>query len=183
MVLISKFSDVLTQLLDGSKERLLLAVSGGIDSVVLCELCFQSGCDFIIAHCNFQLRGEESERDEKFVRALGKKYNKEVLVQRFDTEEFARKNKLSIQEAARELRYHWFEELIKEGKAKYTVTAHHADDNIETMLMHFFRGTGLHGLTGIPERSSIANTIRPLLQFRKSELLDFAKENKLDWVE
>ena len=167
----------------GSKEKLLLAISGGVDSIVLCELCHKSGYDFIIAHCNFQLRGEESERDEKFVRALGKKYNKDVIVQRFDTEEFAKKNKLSIQEAARELRYRWFEELIKEGKAKYTVTAHHADDNIETMLMHFFRGTGLHGLTGIPERSSIASTIRPLLQFRKSELLDFAKENQLDWVE
>ncbi len=177
------FSKALAEIAKFSNERLLLAVSGGADSVVLCELSHQGGYDFIIAHCNFQLRGEESEGDEKFVLALGQKYNKEVLVQRFDTEEFAKKNKLSIQEAARELRYQWFEELLKEGKARHTVTAHHADDNIETLLMNFFRGTGVHGLTGIPERSSIANTIRPLLNFRKSELLDFAKQNNLSWVE
>ena len=183
MAFVNQFSQHLAELLHGSKERLLLAVSGGLDSAALCELCQLAGYDFIIAHCNFQLRGEESERDEKFVRELGKKYNKEVLVKRFDTEEFAKENKLSIQEAARELRYHWFEELIKEGKAKYTATAHHADDSIETLLMNFFRGTGVHGLTGIPERSSIANTIRPLLNFRKSELLEFAIQNKLDWVE
>jgi len=183
MVLTNQFSKKLSQLLSGSKEKLLLAVSGGVDSVVLCELCYQSNYDFVIAHCNFQLRGKESERDEKFVLALGKKYNKEVLVQKFDTSAFAQQNKLSIQEAARELRYHWFQELIKEGRARYTVTAHHADDNIETMLMHFFRGTGLHGLTGIPEQSSIANSTRPLLQFRKSDLIAFAKENKLDWSE
>ena len=183
MAFLNQFSQRLSELLYGSKDKLLLAVSGGLDSIALCELCEQTGYDFIIAHCNFQLRGEESERDEKFVRELGKKYNKEVLVKRFDTEQFAKKNKLSIQEAARELRYHWFEELIKEGKAKHTATAHHADDNIETLLMNFFRGTGVRGLTGIPERTSIANTIRPLLNFRKSELLEFAKQNDLNWVE
>jgi len=183
MTLVQKFSKAFWGILNQQNEILLIAVSGGVDSVVLCELCHQNGYDFVIAHCNFQLRGEESERDEKFVHALAKKYNKQVLVKKFDTEEFGKKNKLSIQEAARELRYHWFEELIKEGKAKYTVTAHHADDNIETLLMNFFRGTGVHGLTGIPERSSMANTIRPLLNFRKSELLEFANQNKLNWVE
>ena len=95
------------------KDKLLLAVSGGVDSVVLCELCKQAGYDFIIAHCNFQLRGDESERDENFVTALGKKYNVEVLVKKFDTQKYATENKLSIQVAARELRYTWFNQLLQ----------------------------------------------------------------------
>ena len=94
------------------KDELLLAVSGGIDSVVLCELCQQAGYDFVIAHCNFQLRGAESERDEQFVRSLGEKYSKQVLVKRFETAQYAATNKVSIQVAARELRYGWFFEIL-----------------------------------------------------------------------
>src|SRR4030095_5872433 len=94
-----------------SKDKLLLAVSGGIDSVVLCELCKQAGYNFTIVHCNFQLRGEESNRDEEFVRKLGEKYKTEVKVKKFDTEKFAEENKMSIQEAARDLRYKWFFDL------------------------------------------------------------------------
>jgi tRNA(Ile)-lysidine synthase len=174
------------------KDKLLIAVSGGLDSVVLCELCKQAGYDFIIAHCNFKLRGEESERDEQFVRELGSKYGTEVLVKKFDTEEYAGENKLSTQEAARELRYNWFAELVEppippslrsgEGLGvRYLITAHHADDNNETLLMNFFRGTGLHGLTGIPEMNNYIR--RPLLHFSKEELLEFAKANKLEFVE
>src|SRR4030095_2043558 len=92
------------------KDKLLLAISGGVDSVVLCELCKQAGYEFTIAHCNFQLRGEESERDEKFVRELGEKYKVAVKVKRFETENYAAENKLSTQEAARDLRYSWFKE-------------------------------------------------------------------------
>ena len=115
------------------KDKLLIAVSGGIDSVVLCELCQKAGYSFIIAHCNFQLRGEESERDEKFVRSLGEKYNVVVLVQRFNTEQYATNNKVSVQVAARELRYQWFEELIKkDNKAGYLVTALTAISNGHT---------------------------------------------------
>ena len=166
------------------KDKLLLAVSGGVDSVVLCELCHLAGFDFTIAHCNFQLRGEESERDEYFVRSLAEKYKAEVKVKRFDTEKFAQENKLSIQEAARKLRYDWFHELVNESANQpinYLLTAHHADDNNETLLMNFFRGTGLHGLTGIPEKAGYIR--RPLLGFTKEELIGFAKENNLSYVE
>jgi tRNA(Ile)-lysidine synthase len=188
------YSDLLEQFrstikssnLFSAKDKLLIAVSGGIDSVVLCELCKQAGYDFMIAHCNFQLRGEESERDELFVRELGKKYEVEVLVQLFDTNKYAAENKLSTQEAARDLRYNWFAELVGSQNPKpetrnFLLTAHHADDNNETVLMNFFRGTGLHGLTGIP--ASINYIRRPLLNFSKEELVAFAKENKLKFVE
>ncbi|HEU4860231.1 MAG TPA: tRNA lysidine(34) synthetase TilS [Chitinophagaceae bacterium] len=180
------------------KDKLMLAVSGGVDSVVLCELCRQAGYDFEIAHCNFQLRGEESERDEKFVRGLGEKYKVEVKVKKFDTERFAEQNKMSIQESARVLRYEWFEELVRSSEFRvrsqdaglptpdsrlrtFLLTAHHAGDNAETVLMNFCRGTGLHGLTGIPV--AYGNIKRPLLIFAKDELIQFAKENKLDFVE
>ena len=175
---------VIKSRLFSAKDKLLLAVSGGVDSVVLCELCKQADFDFIIAHCNFQLRGEESERDEQFVKELGKKYGVEVQVKKFDTEGYAAENKLSIQEAARELRYNWFKELINQLTNKpinYLLTAHHADDNNETLLMNFFRGTGLHGLTGIPVSAGYIR--RPLLDFSKDELNGFAKENKLEFVE
>lgn len=189
MSLLQRFKDSIKQQhLFSPKDKLLLAVSGGVDSVVLCELCKQAGYDFIIAHCNFQLRGAESIRDEDFVKRLGKKYNVDVTIQRFETEKYAADHKLSIQEAARVLRYNWFEELVASpdsvpGKwvLNAIVTAHHKDDNIETLLMHFFRGTGLHGLTGIPV--SYGPVKRPLLHFSKEEILQFAGENKLEFVE
>lgn len=170
-----------------AKDTLLLAVSGGIDSVVLCELCHQGGYDFVMAHCNFQLRGEESERDEQFVRDLGKKYGKEVLVKRFDTAAYATQQKVSIQVAARELRYGWFEEVasskwrVASGESTHIVTAHHLDDNIETVLMKFFKGTGVAGLRGIlPKQEKI---VRPLLFAKKEELVQFAANHQLAWVE
>ena len=213
------------------KDKLLLAVSGGVDSVVLCELCKQAGYDFTIAHCNFQLRGADSDRDETFVKTLGKKYGVEVFVKKFDTNTVAKLEKKSIEEAARDLRYEWFYELTgNEQKAisnrqlamgneqqaisnrqlamgneqqamdnrqestgndatgsncqlpiaNWVLTAHHADDNIETLLMNFFRGTGIKGLHGIlPKQGRI---IRPLLFARRGELEDFAKKNELDFV-
>jgi tRNA(Ile)-lysidine synthase len=172
------------------KSRLLLAVSGGLDSVALCELCKEAGFDFVIGHANFQLRGEESIRDEAFVKALGEKYACKVWIKRFDTEKYAVEKKLSIQVAARELRYAWFYELLDANspvQAKpstplsWIVTAHHLDDNIETLLMHFFRGTGISGLRGmLPKQGRI---VRPLLFARKEELKDFAVDHKLSWVE
>ena len=170
------------------KDKLLIAVSGGVDSVVLCELCKQAGYDFVIAHCNFQLRSEESNRDEAFVKSVGEKYSVSVLVKKFDTEKYATENKLSIQVAARELRYQWFYELSeqqttnnKQQTANWILTAHHADDNIETLLMNFFKGTGIGGLKAIlPKQNKI---VRPLLFAKKEELLEFATVSDLTFVE
>jgi tRNA(Ile)-lysidine synthase len=164
--------------------KFLAAVSGGIDSSVLAELCKQTGLQFSIAHCNFQLRGEESERDEQFVKTLGEKYEVEVFVKRFDTKAYADEKKMSIQEAARELRYDWFVQLKKEKGFSFTLLAHHADDNIETLLMNFFRGTGLQGLTAMPEENVDEKFfLRPLLEVRRKEINDFAMQNHLQWVE
>lgn len=182
MSLLQRFKESASQLDLSAKDKLLLAVSGGVDSVVLCELCHQAGFNFTIVHCNFQLRGGESERDEQFVKDLGKKYGAVVLVKKFDTSPYAAEKKLSIQVAARELRYEWFNALIEvEQVASYVLTAHHAGDNIETISMNFFRGTGLHGLTGMPARAGKLR--RPLLAFSREELLGFSAENQLLFVE
>jgi tRNA(Ile)-lysidine synthase len=182
------------------KDKLLLAISGGMDSVVLCELCHQAGFDFAIAHCNFQLRGDESDRDENFVKQLAEKYNRQLFIKKFDTEKYAANHKLSVQVAARELRYGWFNEIVngqwsmvnREEKyqpsihhSPFTIhhiaTAHHLDDNIETVLMNFFKGTGIAGLHGIlPKHGKI---VRPLLFATKEELKQFAVANNLQWVE
>jgi tRNA(Ile)-lysidine synthase len=162
------------------KDKLLLAVSGGVDSVVLSELCQQAGYDFAIAHCNFQLREADSDRDEKFVGKLGEKYNVPVHVVKFDTKAIAAERKLSTQEAARELRYSWFEEIREACGYQYILTAHHADDNIETVLMNFFRGTGIKGIRGIESKHGFV--VRPLLFARRTELEEFLTGNKLDHV-
>lgn len=164
------------------KDKLLLAVSGGVDSVALCELTRQAGYDFSIAHCNFQLRGNESDRDENFVKDLAKKYNVEFFARRFETAKVAAQQKISIQEAARKLRYEWFKEILISTTSgfSYLLTAHHADDNIETVLMNFFRGTGIKGLRGIePKKGKI---IRPLLFARRRELEKFLKDHQLEFV-
>lgn len=165
---------------------LLLAVSGGIDSIVLCELCHLAGFRFVIAHCNFQLREEESERDERFVKGLADNYRAEIFLERFDTEAYALQKKTSIQVAARELRYQWFYDLAAQLEAQkcipvHILTAHHADDNIETVLMNFFKGTGVAGMKGmLPKTGKI---VRPLLFAHKQALIDFAKERGLSFVE
>jgi tRNA(Ile)-lysidine synthase len=162
--------------------RFLVAVSGGLDSAVLASLCYREKLSFSIVHCNFQLRDNESERDAAFVQSLGSHYQVPVFVKRFETSEYAASHKLSIQEAARELRYAWFEELRREHHFQYVLLAHQANDRIETLLMNFFRGTGLAGLTGIPEKTP-SYCLRPLLFAQRSEIETYARENNLEWVE
>ncbi len=168
-----------------SKDKLLIAVSGGADSSVLCNLCFAAGYNFAIAHCNFKLRGEESDRDELFVKKLSEQYNTNLFTTSFDTEIIAKENKKSIEETARNLRYDWFKEIMEESKQlelpfKYLLTAHHADDNIETVVMNFFRGTGIKGLRGILPKQN--NIVRPLLFAKRKEILDYANAKNVDFV-
>ena len=182
MDLLAAFTDYIAkERLFARDHKLLLAVSGGLDSVVLTDLCHRCGYSFIIAHCNFQLRGAESQRDEDFVRQLGNQYHTEVAVQRFETANYATTKKVSIQVAARELRYQWFGTFINDHKAHCIGTAHHLDDNIETMLMHFFKGTGIAGMRGILPKQG--NITRPLLFARKEDLLAYATGTNLQWVE
>ena len=161
-------------------DKLLLAVSGGVDSVVLAELCYRKNYRFDIAHVNFQLRAEESDADEEFVKTMGATYSANVFIKKANTDEYARINKLSIQVAAREIRYACFDELLQ-NNYDYLLTAHHRNDNIETVMMNFFRGTGVSGLRGmLPLAGKIA---RPLLQMSKEVLVRFAEENSLSWRE
>ena len=165
--------------LQGSK--LLLAISGGIDSMVLFHLCYQLKFDIRIAHCNFQLRGAESDIDENFVKMQTEKLQIPIYIQKFDTQDFAKQNKLSIQVVARNLRYDWFNTLLATHHFDYILTAHHLDDSLETFLINFVRGSGLDGLTGIPPQNG--NIIRTLLPFSRNEIETFAKENTISWRE
>lgn len=167
------------------EDLLFLAVSGGLDSVVLTDLVHRAGYKFVILHVNFQLRGAESDRDQAFVEALGSKHKVIVMGNRVDTARYAEEHKMSTQEAARELRYDWFRGFLVPGPAgkggKFVLTAHHADDDVETLLQHFFQGSGIAGLHGIPERQQ--GIVRPLLFAHRSELEVYAKERGLEWVE
>ena len=163
------------------KSRLLIAISGGLDSVVLAHLCNKLNLNFALAHCNFNLRGDESDADEDFVVQFAEDLNVEVYIESFETETYAKENQFSTQMAARILRYKWFNELMEQLNFDYLLTAHHADDNLETFLINLSRGTGLEGLTGIPELNG--NIVRPLLQFSRKDIENYAKGNKLKWRE
>ena len=163
------------------QEKCILGCSGGVDSVVLAHLCSRLKIDFALAHCNFQLRDDESDRDEEFVQDLGTRINKEVFVKTFNTGTYANKNKLSIQVAARELRYGWFKELAGQTGSAFVLIAHHADDMLETFIINLSRGTGIKGLSGIPSSSGIIR--RPLLLFSKAQILHYAEQNELEWRE
>lgn len=161
--------------------KLLLAVSGGVDSVVLAHLCHEAKLDFSIAHCNFNLRGEESDGDEKFVVDLADSLEVEVFTESFDTLNFAENHKISVQMAARELRYEWFSELSSSVQFDYTLTAHHANDNLETFLINLIRGTGPEGLTGI--KTEKEEIIRPLLDFSRKQIEAYARKKHYKWRE
>ncbi len=137
--------------------------------------------DFSIVHCNFQLRGYESDMDAFFVEDLARKIGKKIYIKDFDTDSYININKVSLQMAARELRYRWFEELMKKNKIKTLVTAHHADDNLETFIINLSRGTGIKGLTGIPAKTS--NISRPLLIFSRAQIMQFAEIKNISWRE
>ncbi len=161
--------------------KLLIAISGGVDSVVLAQLAEELGLDYSLAHCNFKLRGKESDADEAFVVGLATALNTEVFTQAFDTESFAKQQKISVQMAARDLRYDWFSELSDSLGYDYILTAHHANDNLETFLINLSRGTGIAGLCGIPAKNG--KVIRTLLGFTKDEIVQFANDRNLSWVE
>lgn len=161
--------------------KLLLAVSGGLDSMVLIHLFQELQFDIAIAHCNFQLRGVESFEDQKFIQEYADASSIPIYVNQFETTAFADDYKLSIQVAARELRYNWFYELLETENFDFLLTAHHADDNLETFLINLSRGTGLDGLTGIPKQNN--KIIRPLLPFTRQEIESYAKEHQLKWRE
>lgn len=161
--------------------RFLLAFSGGVDSVVLMHLCKRAQLDFALGYCNFRLRGKESEAEEVFVRKLGENNKIETHITHFDTVGYVSKNKVSVQMAARELRYSWFNSLMKKHGFAVVVTAHHADDDLETFLINLSRGTGLAGLTGMPPKSR--GLVRPLLEFSRAEILEYARVENLEWTE
>lgn len=161
--------------------KLLLATSGGIDSMVMVHLLHQMNYSIALVHCNFQLRGMESFGDQNFIQEYAAANGIPLFFTQFDTEAFANDYKLSTQIAARELRYNWFYELLETENYDYIVTAHHADDNIETFLINLSRGTGLEGLLGIPAQND--KIIRPLLPFSRDEIVEYAKENNIQWRE
>jgi tRNA(Ile)-lysidine synthase len=163
------------------KKKLLLATSGGIDSMVLLHLCHQLDLYIRVAHFNFQLRGDESDEDEDFVKSQTEKLQIPIFIKKFDTKSFAEKEKLSIQVVARNLRYEWFNTLLINNDYDYILTAHHLDDSLETFLINFTRGSGLDGLTGIPQQNG--SIVRPLLPFSRTEIEIFAKENNVEWRE
>lgn len=173
---------------------IFLAASGGLDSTVLAHLFKAHQIPFVLGHMNFQLRGDESHRDEAFVRALGQQLGVNVLVKQVDAKQYSIDFKLGTQEAARELRYNWFSEILKgflsneyvalskEMHPHFVATAHHADDSIETVLMQFFRGTGIDGLRGIPAVNMEKKIIRPLLPFSRIQLVEFAKAFNIEFI-
>ncbi|MDQ7917820.1 tRNA lysidine(34) synthetase TilS [Mesonia sp. MT50] len=164
-----------------TSQEVVLAISGGVDSVVLAHLLQLSQVDFALAHVNFRLRGKESDADEVFVKELAQQLGCPFYVQHFDTKKFAEDHGVSIQMAARDLRYAWFEELCAQENYKSLLTAHHANDSLETFFINLMRGTGLTGLTGIPENNQLV--VRPLLIFSREEIEAFAKENDISWRE
>lgn len=175
--MLQKFTHHIIENLSFLKDKkLLIAISGGVDSVVLTHLLSILNFDISLAHCNFQLREKESDLDEEFVTNLGEELNLETFTTLVNINPVG-----SVQLAARELRYEWFQELITENNFDYVLTAHHADDNLETFLINLTRGSGLDGFTGIPEINK--NIVRPLLPFSREEITVFATKNNISWRE
>lgn len=169
------------QKLFDKNDRVLVALSGGVDSVVLATLMLRSGYTFSVAHCNFHLRGEESNRDERFVRSWAEKNKIKLFVSEFDTYEYMQQKGISLEMAARELRYSMFKNLMISQGFSLLATAHHADDSAETFFINLLRGTGIAGLHGILPKHD--NIVRPLLFATRKDIFDFAKANNIPFVE
>ena len=162
-------------------DKVLIAVSGGIDSMVMLHLFFKAGIKSGITHCNFCLRGEESDKDEELVKNIAARYSMPFYSKRFNTREYAESKGYSVQMAARELRYSWFEEIRSNNGYDYIATGHNLNDNIETVLINFIRGTGIAGLAGIkPVNGRI---IRPVLFADREEITKYCHENKIPFRE
>jgi len=159
----------------------VLAISGGVDSMVLANLFLINNLNFSIAHCNFQLRGKESDDDELFINKWCSEKDIKLYNKKFSTEDYCKNNKLTIQMGARELRYEWFSELIDKEKYDFIVTAHHIDDQLETFIINSIRGTGIDGLVGIPDK--INKIIRPLLMTSKDQIIEYSKVNRINYRE
>ena len=153
------------------EDKLILGISGGADSVCLMHILLALGYSFELAHCNFNLRGEESDADEYFVKELAKKHQLKIHVKQFDTLAYADENKISTQMAARDLRYAWFDKLLIKSSAKYLAIAHHANDDVETFFINLVRGSGLKGFLGIKEKNNAI--VRPLLEVSRLEIKHF----------
>lgn len=160
---------------------MLVACSGGIDSMVLLDVLLKLNYSFAVAHCNFKLRGTESDDEMKFVADFCTRNNIRFFAQEFDTLHYKKENKISTQIAARQLRYEWFEKIRKENHFHCIVTAHHADDQLETILLNFTKGTGVNGLVGMKPKNNFI--IRPMLAITKAEIMDFALANKIEYRE
>lgn len=163
------------------EKKLLLAISGGIDSMVLLNVFKKLGLEIGVAHCNFQLRGQDSDADALFVEEKAEALQVPFFLQTFATKDYASEHKFSIQVAARKLRYDWFAEVLLQENYDFIVTAHHLDDQVETFLIHLSRGTGLEGLVGIPAKNG--NIMRPFLEISREEIEVYAKENRISWRE
>ncbi len=164
-----------------SDDKILLAVSGGVDSVVMTHLFLQAGYAFAIAHCNFNLRGADADADEILVRHMAEQYHTDIHCISFNTTEYAKQHRLSIEEAARKLRYDFFATTATQNGYRYIATAHHNNDAIETFFINLVRGTGITGLHGIRQKNK--NIIRPLLPFSRQEISNYAAQHNLPFHE
>ena len=179
--MLAKITLSLSQIENYKNKKFLLAISGGVDSMVLLYFFSELGLNFSVAHCNFKLREIEADKDQNFVKQIAEEQRVKFHTIDFDTLNYKKDNKLSTQMAARDLRYNWFDELRKENAYNFIVTAHHLDDNVETVLLNLTRGTGIDGITGM---KIISNFIfRPMLKISKQEIREFAKENKVRYRE
>jgi tRNA(Ile)-lysidine synthase len=182
MLILSSFTDFIKKHdLFASHHQILLAVSGGKDSVLMTHLFKKSGFNFGIAHCNFNLRNHEAQRDEAFVKQLATTLNVPFFVKQFDTLTYANQNQLSTQMAARTLRYEWFEHLRQTEGYDFIALAHHQNDSLETLLLNLIRGTGISGLHGIlPKRDFL---VRPLLFLSRQQIDEVVNEHEINFVE